>query len=231
MKQIEKNTVSAQNQMKSNQYVYFGEIQGTGPRILFVGNSITMHGSRPGVDWYCEGDGYGMAASSKENDYVHLVMEKIREKYPGASFCIAQAAIWESHYPSGREYLPQFENARAYEPVIIIFRIVENCSWDPYDKVAFFEEYNALIDYLNPSNNACVILTTSFWVHPADHEILEIGRLRDYPTIYLGDLGEDDSMKALGLFSHEGVANHPGDKGMRMIADRIVDAIYKNVNL
>ena len=65
--QIKKNTVQAANQLKKNEYVSFENPDGSGIRVLFVGNSITRHGAAPQIGWYND---CGMAASSKEKDYV-----------------------------------------------------------------------------------------------------------------------------------------------------------------
>ena len=60
--QIKKNTVQAANQLKENEYVSFENPDGSGIRVLFVGNSITRHGAAPQIGWYND---CGMAASSK----------------------------------------------------------------------------------------------------------------------------------------------------------------------
>ena len=69
------------------------------------------------------------------------------------------------------------------------------------------------------------MLTTSFWKHPGDTEIIKVAEERGYRWADLGELGEDETMKAIGLFEHSGVANHPGDKGMAAIADAIFEKI------
>lgn len=44
---------------------------------------------------------------------------------------------------------------------------------------------------------------------------------------YLSDIADFEEYKAIGLFEHKGVASHPGDKGMREIADRIIKTLDK----
>ena len=94
-----------------------------------------------------------------------------------------------------------------------------------FDKDTFYREYQNLIDYLNPAGKAKIILTTGFWKHPGDDTIIRIAKEREYPYIYLGELGEDDKMKAIGIFEHTGIANHPGDLGMKHIAELIWEKI------
>ena len=49
--QMKKNTVDSKNQLKDSKVVRFKNPQGTGARVMFVGNSITLHGIAPHIGW------------------------------------------------------------------------------------------------------------------------------------------------------------------------------------
>ena len=220
--QLQKNDVPATDQLKDLSYIRFFNLENTGKRVMFVGNSITLHGPSEALGWRGE---WGMAASSAENDYVHRLMTAISEQDPNCAFCICQVSQWECQYQAGSEILNLYESARRFQPDIIVMRFVENCPRDNYDPNVFKKEATALLKYLNPTNNARIILTTGFWHHPADEAIVELSEELNLPLVKLGDLGENKAMKAIGLFEHAGVGNHPGDLGMKNIADRIFDTL------
>lgn len=218
--QLEKNTVDSRNQLKESKVVRFYDLEANGLKVMFVGNSITLHGVLSSIGWHGE---WGMAASSKDNDYVHILMNKVKEKNPDASFCICQVAGWESDYKNGEEKLPLYESARDFNADIIITRFVENCAGKDFEPNVFKGEMAKLLNYLNPDNKAKFVMTTGFWHHPGDEAIIEYANENNLPIAILGDLGDDDKMMAKGLFEHSGVAMHPGDLGMKAIADRIFE--------
>ena len=106
-------------------------------------------------------------------------------------------------------------------------RLIENCPARGFDGLVFKKELWELLAYLSPSQKAKIILTTGFWRHPGDRYIRELALECGCPLAELGDLGDRDDMKALGLFAHKGVANHPGDRGMEFIAQRIFEVFPK----
>lgn len=225
--QIAKNTVPAENQLKTKASVFTEKSESlSGKKILFVGNSITLHGINEELGWLIT---CGMAASSPEKDYVHILEKKVSEKTPDVSFCICQAAGWERNYLNGSEHHEEYKSARDFDADIIIMRLIENCPVAGFNADAFSVAYRDFIDYLNKSKKATIILTTGFWKHPGDKAIENVGKLLGYKTIYLGDLGDDNEMMAIGLFEHSGVARHPGDKGMAAIADRIWNELEKEL--
>ena len=220
MTQLEKNTVPASNQLKEYERIFYINKEGKGKRILFAGNSITRHGYKAEIGWY--GD-WGMAASSKDKDYLHLLANKAPVIADDSVFCVCQSAIWERGYMEKDYSFDVFEPARDFNADIIVMRIMENVPSKDFAPEAFITAYKKFLDFLNGTGKAQVILTTSFWKHPGDANIIQIAEERGYQYIDLGELGEDESMKAIGLFKHSGVANHPSDKGMAAIADAIFE--------
>lgn len=222
--EIKKNTVDSASQLKDTEIIRFFNVDGKGIRVMFVGNSITLHGIKHDIGWHNE---WGMAASAKENDYVHLLMEKIKDKDGDASFCICQVSGWEGAYKNGQSLYSLFEPARDFNADIVIARFIENCPCADFDAGVFKKEYKSLLNYLSAKDNTQVILTTSFWHHPGDSVICQLAEEFSLPLVKLNDLGSMPEMKAIGLFEHSGVANHPGDLGMKTIAERIFDSLEK----
>ena len=191
---------------------------------MFAGNSITLHGVKEDIGWTGE---WGMAASSRENDYVHRLVSYVNEIADDAVFCICQVASWETNYKNGTEVHDMFEEARKFCADIIVMRFVENCKAHEFDKDIYKTELDKLLKYLDGKGSADIIMTTGFWKHPGDVTTTEYANENGYPLVYLGDLGEKSEMKAIGLFEHLGVANHPGDLGMKNIADRIFSELKR----
>lgn len=220
--QMDKNSVSSKDQLKGYGHVFFENDTGKGKRILFVGNSITLHGINENIGWHGH---WGMAASDRSKDYVHLIMEEIKKTDPDAAFCICQVADWERNYKDGASTYHIYERARDFGADLIVFRSLENAPKEEFDKEVFKKSMGELLAFLGNGKNPDVVLTTAFWKHPGDSAITEYAEENNLPLKYLGDLGERDDTKAIGLFEHDGVANHPGDLGMKLIAERILEMI------
>lgn len=219
--ELKKNNVSAKNQLGGRALISYIHPEGKGRRVLFVGNSITLHSPKADIGW---NDNWGMAASAEEKDYVHLMANAIGGD---AAFCVCQAADWERGYKNPHCLLPLAE-ARDFGADVVVLRLVENCIHRDIDlavELPIFEKaYGELVEFLTPRAKT-VVLTTGFWPHPLDAAIRACAEKKGLPLVELGDLGMKDEMKAVGLFWHSGVANHPGDLGMAEIARRILEKI------
>lgn len=215
-----KNTVQSKNQVSN--YMYFEGTENSSKRIMFIGNSITWHGPAPHIGWY--GD-WGMAASAREKDYVHLIMKYIKEKYPDAYFCVIQAAEWERNYKECK--LDElFSEAKSFMPDIIITRLSENIFAEDFDCNLLVEKMNELHKYFAYEKDEVKILVTSnlFNNQIKDEALKKYAERFAAEYVYIDDYCKNEDNKALE-FEHEGVRLHPGDKGMRFIADRIIDTL------
>lgn len=220
----EMNNVSSQNQLHSSQYVQIYKEAENAPKILFVGNSITHHAPKPEIGWNHD---WGMAASSRENDYVHRVISGLKERWGPVNYCVAQAAIWEQDFPNGQALLQtHYLAARAFEADWVVIRLGENVPPQLRETVDIKPCYEQMISFFASNPNAKVIVTDNFWAKEAfDKQLAEIAKEHGYLFCQLHDLSEDQRTMSLGLFEHRGVSLHPGDFGMECIARRILMTI------
>ena len=213
---FEKNTVEAENQTREKFKVH--EVVNPQKRVLFLGNSITLHETAPHIGWNFN---WGMSASCEEKDYVHIVLKGLREKYGAVSHCVVNVGEWEKNYFQ-EGVIEKFKGAREFSADTVIFRLGENVRRDRFDEYPLTEYMRAFMDYFTDSAKK-VVVTDTFWEHSYICSVLQnLAHEKGYEFVSICDLGEQDENKALGLFEHAGVAGHPGDLGMQRIAERIL---------
>ena len=214
------NTVPAARQMIDDEHVFFLQPKDApGRRVLFIGNSITLHGYRPQIGWL-RGD-CGMAASDPDHDYVHLVLKGLSQESPAVG-CIAQIGDWELNFWDDAVLPEVYQEAAAWHPDLVIARLGENVRAEAMEKYPLLPHFVTMVRFF-AGDHAKILVTDVFWPNPEKERIIaEAAAELGAPLVKLSDLGTQDEMKAIGLFKHSGVAGHPGNAGMAAIAERIL---------
>lgn len=224
--------VDASKENENSSVLAFENRDSAGLRVLIAGNSITRHGPKPDIGW---NNDWGMAASSKENDYVHVLKKMILKDFPDATFCICQASGFEVNYTGDlTKVYKDIEGARNFNADVIIVKLLENCfAIGDFVPEAFEREYPKFIEFLNPKGTKNIIAINAMYRTAADETFKKTAADNGYIFLDNSYLSDDKSRLAVGLFEHEGVASHPCDKGMKQLAEDIYEVfktldIYKN---
>lgn len=202
-------------------------------KVLFLGNSITLHGPAPTIGWT---GNWGMAASSQEKDYVHILLDKIGKAAGGKpQVMVKNVADFErrlNDYHVSKELKAEL----AFEPDLIIIALGENASpaKTPEAKDQFRKAFAGLLDELKRHGHPTIFVRGQFW-QDADKDALMRQACEDAGGIFVDNskLGSDESNFARSerKIEHAGVAGHPGDKGMKEIADALWLAMQKQAGL
>ena len=198
---------------------------------LAIGNSITVHGFAS----YWWDDDRGMAASYDDSDYVHLVKNYLENKKGTVTWHVTNFSTFEAQISDREEFLPLLDPYLSDEIDLITIQLGENVN----DITTWGIDFENLLKYVKKkASNAKVIVIGDFWSKgnrddQKQHATIaqnvtyvSLDGIKDNKEYYagMGTLVEDSegNMKEI---NHEGVAIHPGDKGMRAIADRIIEVI------
>jgi len=211
-------------------------------RVLFLGNSITLH---PKNEYWW--GAWGMAASRPEYDYVHRVMAKLREFVPSATYNTSAIGGWEvnpdfTSIAAPNVYAPNALRAEGLpysDTDLIVIRLGENVRDDTHFEVAL----TSLVNYLKLEEvapNARIVITGQYWTNAfreaacynaavaTGSTFVQINQF-DTPA-YKERVGNyvygDDNQ--LHMINNTGVAEHPSDAGMLGIAEAILNGVFPN---
>lgn len=192
-------------------------------RILYLGNSITLHGPAPQIGWT---GNFGMAATSEANDYVHLLTRRIATAAKGEpQIRVRNIADFERNY-GAYDVAAELKAELAFQPELVIVAIGENVAALKEDgaRDRFRMAVEGLLKTLDGGGHPTIVVRSGFWADPAKDEALQqSAKLVGATFVDIHTLGADPTMAARSerKIEHDGVAGHPGDKGMKAIADAI----------
>ncbi len=209
-----------------------------GLKILVIGNSITQHDPSTSKGWLAN---WGMAATCAENDYVHRLLAMAKELDKSVNMKWVNISQFEAYYYDWSKITKDYSEYVNFNPDIIICTIGANINnAEPeedgtYDSGQFFtkEHYKAIIDHFNKGGDAKVLVGTTIWVGGDVEAAIEAAvDAYGYEYVSMNDLTDSkyratsykNVMIAAGVVSENvssGVLNHPGDEGMRVIAERL----------
>ncbi len=216
MRDLQRNTVSSRDQNPESFYVVS---EGSGKRILFVGNSVTKHGLRPEIGWnrIC-----GMAASDESHDYVHLCVEELKRTNPDAGFAISQVADFEREFDTF-DIQSGLKKSIDYGADIVVMFFGANTP-GAYIRgerdfgCGFADAYDRLRCALSAKEGAEVIHLQGFFIRGnIDAERQSVVEKYGDRFIMLGDIRTDEAT--------HGEFNHPNDLGMKKIAECLIPAL------
>jgi hypothetical protein len=198
-------------------------------RILFLGNSITLHGPRPEVGWT---NNWGMAASAQEKDYVHVLARSL-SALAGAPpvVMIENVSGFERQYGT-YDLRPLLQKALAFKPDTVILAIGENVPAlaTAEARTKFGASVLKLLNGLQEASHPMLVVRSSFWPDGAKDRILKQA-CADARGVFvdIAALSQDESHYARSerRYANSGVAAHPGDKGMQAIADALLAAMKR----
>jgi lysophospholipase L1-like esterase len=196
-------------------------------RVLFLGNSITRHAPAPKIGWI---DDWGMAASAQEKDFVHLVISGIAAmtgKDPETK--ITNIADFERNLATF-DLEAKLKAELDFKPTLVIIAIGENVAALNTDdaKAQFKTSFAKLLATVKSAGQPALIVRGCFWTDKTKDEIMKQACAAAGGTfVDIGALGkvEANFARSERKFDHDGVAAHPGDKGMAAIANAILKAL------
>ena len=139
-------------------------------RIVFLGNSITLHGPSDAVQW---AGNWGMAASEQEKDYVHLVANGLAQRTgKRPAIMVANIADFERGHAT-YDIDGNFKKFFDFKPDIVVVAIGENVPAlsSKQAQTAYQTAFLKLLEAIQRQGKPAVYVRSCFWGDPTKDAI------------------------------------------------------------
>ncbi len=224
--------------------MHFGNMKAN--KILFLGNSVTLHPPKPAVQWEYN---WGMAASSQDMDFVHRLGRSIEQQTGGALLLDPRDPAILDPDDNGDANVVNFSGPMeirytaydsstlqqqiAAQPDIVILQFGENIDMGSFDGAKLKSSLQSLMAELRDSSDPHIFVT-SYILADNDGRIDAVKRevCAEDPShrvfVDLSNFRHDWTNYAAAEPYYQGnpfILSHPGDKGMKFIADGLFEAM------
>ena len=197
-------------------------------RVLCIGNSITVH--EKCRYWW---DKRGMCATMRENDYIHQLLDLLGSKM-NIFIKAVIFSVWAVMANDRAEVMPLIRSHLTTGLDLVAIQLGENVK----DQTTFEDDFLELLEYIRKkAYKAKILIIGNIWENKELEEkkkmvaekagAIYIPLLELWATEYQAGMGisvqGDDG--CWQIVEHQGVAKHPGDKAMRIIAERIKESL------
>lgn len=208
----------------------FFETERKGPVILFMGNSITQNAPAPDLKWYGT---WGMAASAPENDYLHQTVSLLKEKgmdvepHVGERNCVPCDGGID-------EQAQNREQIRRLRPRYVVVQLSEHSFDIELRSGKMKAQYISLLEMLHQEGVPHVYCLGAWGEKSPDEPrgTAIQAALFGFPEYRFLDIAaivrDSANYGDPASFTDAAVLWHPGDRGMRAIAETVSQAVWSD---
>jgi hypothetical protein len=189
--------------------------------LVALGNSITLHGPTPSIGW--TGD-WGMAATDPSRDYVAQLTSLLSK---GSAWGAERLSLSALEINPEDFHMAESSIQLASHADVVIVQVGDNFKLGTDNGAAFAKAYSETLSSVRPHKGVLACVST-WWASEAKDKIIRErcsavgGRFVDISQLHTNP----SSVAGFDRhFADPGVAAHPGDRGMKAIADQIAKSI------
>jgi len=198
-------------------------------KLLILGNSVALHSPAPQIGWT---GNWGMAASSRDTDFAHVLHSQLRKASQGEPQLLVLNLADFERKQTDFDFELGLKESLEFEADIVIVAVGANAPALETEEARkrYRAAFEQLLNRLQQKKPTALIVRGEFWPDPEKETIMrEVCENAGGTYVPLPNLNNDPANlgSADQKFEHAGVAGHPGDQGMRLIADELWKAIER----